>query len=154
MHLRLMTITFGVKTYNFCELLEMKQIKYPYLQLLLLLLIVSSFPFNPIGAQNSEIQNLTNEETALNLTKKQNEKMNFYNNQEQIMYDLNLKYLEEMQSIISKGKSFSTKRKLKKMGKRKDDEVKEILDDIQFRIYEDMKGEIRALLKSHQQTLN
>ena len=112
-------------------------------------------PFFLLAAVSSYSQTITpemsTEEKAEILTNRQDAEISFEGAQRDEMHVLNLKYLEEMEEIRSRGRSFSTLRSLRDMSKRKDKEVKQILDKEQYDKYldqkEEMKSEMRAQMK-------
>ncbi len=95
-------------------------------------------------AQNREVSDKTPEEKARVMTDKQNEKIGLSVDQEQQMFNLNLKYVKEMEVIAQGGRSMATFRKLKEMSDRKDKEVKIVLDKDQYKIYLRQKEEMRS----------
>ena len=95
-------------------------------------------------AQNREVSVKTPEEKARVMTDKQNEKIGLSVDQEQQMFNLNLKYVKEMEVITQSGRSMATFRKLKEMSDRKDKEVKNVLDKDQYKIYLRQKEEMRS----------
>jgi hypothetical protein len=100
-------------------------------------------------AQNGKVSNRTPEEKAQLMTDKQKEKIDFSDNQEQQMFDINLKYVKEMEKTSVGGRSMSTFRKLKDMSNRKDKEVKSVLDKDQYKTYLKQKEEMRAQMKAN-----
>ena len=112
-------------------------------------------PFFLLAAVSGYSQTITpemsTEEKAEILTNRQDAEISFEGAQRDEMHVLNLKYLEEMEEIRSRGRSFSTLRSLRDMSKRKDKEVKQILDKEQYDKYldqkEEMKSEMRAQMK-------
>ncbi|MEP2025446.1 MAG: hypothetical protein ABJH98_07885 [Reichenbachiella sp.] len=108
----------------------------------LLTMVTSGF------AQNGKMSDKTSEEKARLMTDKQKEKIDFYDDLKQQMYDINLKYIKEMEVIVKGGRSMETVRKLRDMSDRKDKEVKTVLDKDQYKIYlkqkEDMRSQMRA----------
>lgn len=101
-----------------------------------------------VQAQAMGMADTSDEEKAQMLTEKQNEKISFYGIQEQEMYQVNLKYIQEMQRILAGGRSFSTMQKLQSMAGKKDKEVKLILDKKQFKTYRKMQDEMREQMRS------
>ncbi|UZR97370.1 hypothetical protein [Chondrinema litorale] len=99
-------------------------------------------------AQNGAMADMTSEEKAELLTEKQKEKIEFYDDQEEKMYDVNLKYVKEMESIVAEGRSMSTLNKLQSMSGKKDKEVKEILDKDQYKTYLKMKEDVRQEMRN------
>ena len=109
----------------------------------LLAMVTSGF------AQNGEISNKTPEEKSRLMTDKQKEKIDFSDGQEQQMFDINLKYVKEMEVIAQGGRSMATLRKLRDMSSRKDKEVKTVLDKDQYKIYLKQKKELRSQMKAN-----
>ncbi len=101
-----------------------------------------------VSAQEESLSDKTPNEKAELITEKQKEKLNLDAAQEEAMYALNLKYINEMEDIMQAGRSFSTMRKLKKMRGEKDKEMKKVLTKEQYKIYEDLKKEIRDEMKA------
>ena len=101
-------------------------------------------------AQNREASDKTPEEKARVMTDKQNEKIDFSDDQEKQMYNLNLKYVKEMEVITQGGRSMATFRKLKDMSGRKDKEVKNVLNKNQYKIYQRQKEEMRSQMRAKQ----
>jgi Spy/CpxP family protein refolding chaperone len=76
-------------------------------------------------------------------TKKMQEKLNLNADQKTKMYDLNLKYAQKMQDAYkSESGKMQRLRKMKEIGEAKDGEVKTILTDSQYKIYEQNKESI------------
>lgn len=122
-----------------------------------ILRVISLFAFflvmaSSVFAQDVLLSDMTHEEKAEAATEKQNEQLQFYADQEQQMYDINLKYINEMETIMAGGKSMSTMMKLRNMGRRRDKEVKEVLDKDQYKMYEEMKEEMKAEMKAQMQS--
>ena len=87
------------------------------------------------------------EEKAQKSTEMQKPRLNLNEEQAQQMYDLNLKYIAEMETIQAEGKSRSMMMKLKDMSGRRNAEVKAVLDKAQYKEYEQMQSERRAEMK-------
>jgi hypothetical protein len=102
-----------------------------------------------VFAQGSKSANMTQAEKAQALTKKQNERIHFSDGQEKQMYDINLKYVKEMEKISAGGRSMSTMRKLKSMGDEKDKEVKKVLNGDQYSEYLEQKQEMQEQMKAN-----
>ena len=100
-------------------------------------------------AQNRETSDKTPEEKARMMTDKQKEKIDFSDDQEQQMFDINLKYVKEMEVIAQGGRSMSTFRKLQDMSSRKDKEVKTVLDKDQYKIYLKQKKDLRSQMRAN-----
>ena len=100
-------------------------------------------------AQNREASDKTPEEKSRIMTDKQKEKIDFSDAQEQQMFDINLKYVKEMEVIAQGGRSMATLRKLRDMSSRKDKEVKTVLDKDQYKIYLKQKKELRSQMKAN-----
>ena len=92
---------------------------------------------------------MTQAEKAQALTEKQNERIHFSDGQEKQMYDINLKYVKEMEKISAGGRSMSTMRKLKSMGDEKDKEVKKVLNGDQYSEYLEQKQEMQEQMKAN-----
>ncbi len=122
--------------------------KYPFLSIVTLV-VWCMFTLSTAQAQGmGGMSDKTDEEKAQMLTDKQNETLSFYGSQATEMYDVNLKYLQEMQKIMAGGRSFATMRKLQNMGGQKDKEVKSILDKSQFKEYKKLKEEMREQMRA------
>lgn len=104
--------------------------------------------------QEQERPNFTVEERAEFQTQMHKERLALSESQEESMHAINLKYSEEMETIMAGGRSFSTMRKLRDMGNRKDKEVKKILDKDQYKTYLDMKEEMREMMKERRKDGN
>jgi hypothetical protein len=102
-----------------------------------------------VFAQGSKSANMTQAEKAQALTEKQNERIHFSDGQEKQMYDINLKYVKEMEKISAGGRSMSTMRKLKSMGDEKDKEVKKVLNGDQYSEYLEQKQEMQEQMKAN-----
>lgn len=100
-----------------------------------------------VTAQSGSMADLSAEEKAQMLTEKQKERLSLSESQEATMYDLNLKYALEMESIVAEGRSMSTLQKLQDMSSRKDKEVKEVLDKSQYKEYQKLKDEMKATFR-------
>lgn len=94
----------------------------------------------------------TPEEKAEMATEKQKEKLSLDSNQEKQMYEINLKYIKEMEEIQAGGRSRSTMVKLKDMSDRRDKEVKGILGKDQYKEYTKMQEERREEMKKRMQS--
>ena len=109
----------------------------------LLTIVTSGF------AQNGKVSNKTPEEKAQLMTDKQNENIGFYDDQKKQMFDINLKYMKEMEVITQGGRSMATVRKLRDLSSRKDKEVKAVLDKDQYKTYLRHKEQIRSQMRSN-----
>lgn len=98
-------------------------------------------------AQSDEISQMSTEEKAELLTEKHKERLNLSDEQEKSMYEINLKYLQEMEAITAQGRSMGTMKKLRDMSDRKDQEVKKVLDDAQYQEFQKMKAEARENMR-------
>lgn len=76
-------------------------------------------------------------------TEEQKKVLNLTEQQEELMYDVNLKYIEEMLEIRNEGRSVSTLKKLMDMSERMDKEVVVFLNEDQYKDYLKMKDERR-----------
>jgi len=124
--------------------MQMNQMKSFYnvmLSVVILLLGTATY------AQDKKMADASPEEKAELMTEKQNEKLQFYDDQENRMYDINLKYVKEMERIRSQGRSRKTLMDLRDMSKRKDKEVKQVLDDDQYYTYLEMKEAMREQMR-------
>jgi len=124
--------------------MQMNQMKSFYnvmLSVVILLLGTATY------AQDRKMADATPEEKAQLMTEKQNEKLQFYGDQEERMYDINFKYVKEMEQITSQGRSRKTLMDLRDMSKRKDKEVKQVLDDDQYNTYLEMKEAMREQMR-------
>ena len=102
-----------------------------------------------VFAQSTNAANMTQAEKAQALTEKQNERIHFTDGQEKQMYDLNLKYIKEMEKISAGGRSMSTMRKLKSVSDEKDKEVKQVLNGDQYNVYLEQKKEMQEQMKAN-----
>lgn len=118
-----------------------KRIYNVMLSMLMMLLGTATY------AQDRKMADATPEEKAQLMTEKQNEKLQFYNDQEERMYDINFKYVKEMEQITSQGRSRKTLMDLRDMSQRKDKEVKQVLDDDQYYTYLEMKEAMREQMR-------
>lgn len=97
-----------------------------------------------LGFSQEELKNDTAVvEMAKTRLEEQKEILSLSEQQEQLMYDVNLKYIKEMQQLRSEGRSVSTLKKLMEMSNRMDKEVVVILDEDQYKGYLKMKDERR-----------
>ena len=112
------------------------------------LIAVIFLTITSVSAQNPGASDMTNEEKARMMTDKQSEKLELNADQKGKMYDLNLKYIKEMQTISAGGRSMSTMMKLRDMSGRKDKEVKKLLEKDQYKQYKKLKKEMQAQMKS------
>lgn len=120
---------------------QMKSFYNVMLSVVILLLGTATY------AQDRKMADATPEEKAQLMTEKQNEKLQFYGDQEERMYDINFKYVKEMEQITSQGRSRKTLMDLRDMSKRKDKEVKQVLDDDQYNTYLEMKEAMREQMR-------
>lgn len=120
---------------------QSKRIYNVMLSMFMLLLGTSTY------AQDRKMADATPEEKAQLMTEKQNEKLQFYDDQEERMYDINFTYVKEMEQITSQGRSRKTLMDLRDMSKRKDKEVKQVLDDDQYNTYLEMKEAMREQMR-------
>lgn len=95
------------------------------------------------GFSQDEQQNNNAVEMAKMRTEKQKEVLNLNEQQEKLMYDVNLKYINEVQQIRTEGRSVSTLKKLMDMSNRMDKEVVTFLDEAQYKGYLALKEERR-----------
>ncbi|MEM6737507.1 MAG: hypothetical protein AAGC64_09340 [Bacteroidota bacterium] len=102
--------------------------------------------------QSRPMDDATPEEKAEMATEKQKEKLSLDSNQEKQMYEINLKYIKEMEEIQAGGRSRSTMVKLKDMSDRRDKEVKGILGKDQYKEYTKMQEERREEMKKRMQS--
>ena len=102
-----------------------------------------------VFAQSTNAANMTQAEKAQALTEKQNERIHFTDGQEKQMYDLNLKYIKEIEKISAGGRSMSTMRKLKSVSDEKDKEVKQVLNGDQYNVYLEQKKEMQEQMKAN-----
>lgn len=98
-------------------------------------------------AQDGAMGGGTTEEKATAATERQKEKLGLDADQETKMYDINLKYIKEMEQIQAGGRSKSTMMKLRSMSGKMDKEVKEILTKDQYKEYKEMKDQRREEMK-------
>lgn len=118
------------------------------LMTVLAVVLMTAASMNAQSVSLADMENLSNDEKAQALTTKQAEELQFYDDQEQQMYDLNLKYILEMERIMAGGRNFSTMMKLRDMGGEKDKAVKKVLDKDQWKTYQKMQEAMRAELKA------
>lgn len=106
----------------------------------LLLLSTSSF------AQRPELG--TPEERATRMTARMKEKLNLSADQETPVAAINLKYAKQNQALIeTSGRNLRTARQVQAVMKKKDEELKKILNADQYQQYQAIKEEMRAELK-------
>ena len=120
--------------------------KTPIQYLFMIVLLTGLVTTHGYG-QDEQATNKSTEEMAKAGTEKQKERLGLSDLQEEQMYEVNLKYIQKMQEIRLEGRSISTMRKAKKMSKRMDKEVKDILNKDQFKEYSRMKDERREEMK-------
>ena len=106
----------------------------------LLLLSASSF------AQRGELG--TPEERATRMTARMKEKLNLSADQETPVAAINLKYAKQNQALMeSGGRNLRTARQAQAVMKKKDEELKKVLNADQYKQYQAIKEEMRAELK-------
>ena len=101
------------------------------------------------SAQNRQVSDKTSIEKARILTDKQKEQIDFSDDQEKQMFDINLRFVKEMDAISQEGRTMSTFRKLRDMSNRKDKEVNAVLNKDQFEIYKKLNKDIRSQMKAN-----
>jgi hypothetical protein len=101
----------------------------------------------PAFTQSSKMSDKTSEEKARLMTDKQNERLQFYDDQENKMYEINLKYIKEMEKISGQPRSRQKLLKMKDLSQRKDKEVKQVLDKDQYKTYQEIKEEMRQRIR-------
>lgn len=114
-------------------------------------LCVGMFVLSSLTLANAQVARMgdkTYEEKAQIITDKQKESLALEDEQAAQMYNVNLKYIEEMETILAGGRSFSTMQKLRKMSSRKDKETKEILSKDQYKLYLKDKDQMREQMKA------
>ncbi|KAA9356470.1 hypothetical protein [Larkinella humicola] len=106
----------------------------------LLLFSVSSF------AQRAELG--TPEERATRMTARMKEKLNLSAEQETPVAAINLKYAKQNQALLETGgRNLRTARQAQAVMKKKDEELKKVLNSDQYQQYQAIKEEMRAELK-------
>ncbi len=106
----------------------------------LLLLSASAF------AQRGELG--TPEERATRMTARMKEKLNLSAEQEAPVAAINLKYAKQNQSLLETGgRNLRTARQAQAVMKKKDEELKKVLNADQYQQYQTIKEEMRAELK-------
>lgn len=93
-------------------------------------------------------------EMAKSRTLEHKETLNLSDQQEERMFDVNLKYIKEMQQIRTEGRSVSTLKKLLDMSDRMDKEVVTFLDEDQYKGYLKMKDERRKEMMKRMKAQN
>ncbi len=128
---------------NLLKQQSIQKIKKTVLLFALSLMMASS-----LLAQSS-MADMTNEEKAQAITEKQNQAIHFSDSQAKQMYNINLKYIKEMEKAYAAGgRSIATRNKLKSLDGQKDSEVKKVLDNEQYKVYLEKKKEIREQMKA------
>ncbi|MDX2134541.1 MAG: hypothetical protein SFV52_07135 [Saprospiraceae bacterium] len=126
----------------------LKQQSIQKIQKTVLLFALSLMMASSLLAQSS-MADMTSEEKAQAITEKQNQAIHFSDTQAQQMYNINLKYIKEMEKAYAAGgRSISTRNKLKSLDGQKDNEVKKVLDNEQYKVYQEKKKEIREQMKA------
>ena len=97
----------------------------------------------PGFSQEEQMTDTVSVEMAKVRTEEQKQALNLSDQQKDLMYDINLKYIKEMQQIRTEGRSVSTLKKLMAMSDRMDKEVVTLLDEDQYKGYLKMKDERR-----------
>ncbi|WP_133299841.1 DUF4890 domain-containing protein [Larkinella punicea] len=100
----------------------------------------------PSFAQRGELG--TPEERATRMTARMKEKLNLSAEQETPVAAINLKYAKQNQVLIETGgRNLRTARQAQAVMKKKDEELKKILNADQYQQYQAIKEEMRAELK-------
>jgi len=97
--------------------------------------------------QEEQKNDTTAVEIAKERTEEQRETLSLSEQQEKLMYDVNLKYIEEMLVIRTEGRSVSALKRLREMSDRMDQEVVVILNEDQYTNYLKMKDRYRKEMK-------
>lgn len=111
-------------------------------------LLLSSFTSN---AQSGGLNKATPEEKANAQTALLAKRLLLNEEQDSLVYAINLKYAIETETIVAKGRSRNTLQLIKDMAKRKDEELKNVLDENQYAEYIVVKGEMRSQMKRGRQ---
>lgn len=115
--------------------------------LLFYVLLIGGINIQGFSQDQQMTKDSTEEEMARSGTDRQKEALSLNGQQEEQMYEVNLKYIKEMQEIRSEGRSLSTISRLKAMSGRMDEDVRAILNDDQYKEYLKMKEERQKEMK-------
>ncbi|MEM9076946.1 MAG: hypothetical protein AAGC43_07900 [Bacteroidota bacterium] len=115
-------------------------------QVLIVIMVIAATAH--VQAQENGMEAASTEEKAEMMTQKQVEVLALNQEQENGMFELNLKYIGEVEQIRSEGRSLATMKILKKMSDRWDKEVKELLTKEQFKAYMVNKEKMREAMRA------
>ncbi len=119
------------------------------LNLIILLVLVSALTPTKVIAQEQEIESMPPAERAAKLTEWMKNNLQLTGDQEKQAQEINLKYANKTEELrISEGTRKQKFKKLKGYNESKDEELKKVFTDEQFKTYQAKKEEVKEEFKA------